>query len=271
VALDLDKFFKMFSPGDVIHWKEAIWTERPQFGQNRLAGEQDVTGRIISFAGKSASIEILAAEITDVRLPGSAQNELVPYETGKVVRKMVATLQKGNVAKTVAPEKKAPASLKIVAGYDRPGTKVGRNDPCPCGSNKKFKKCCEKKTAIEAADAAIKEIEEAIALIEQPLDQLKSMWPDYYRRCLDHFKSNPKWKDEPIHLDLIIVGFARLYAPWVIEADDEQFPKLKRKADAYWALMKEAVIASGTSSKEDVNKAFEMIRAGLYKELDKAR
>jgi hypothetical protein len=21
--------------------------------------------------------------------------------------------------------------------------KTGRNDPCPCGSNKKFKKCCE--------------------------------------------------------------------------------------------------------------------------------
>lgn len=25
----------------------------------------------------------------------------------------------------------------------REGTKVGRNDPCPCGSGKKFKKCCE--------------------------------------------------------------------------------------------------------------------------------
>ncbi|WP_212635429.1 SEC-C metal-binding domain-containing protein, partial [Rhodobacter capsulatus] len=23
-----------------------------------------------------------------------------------------------------------------------PGPKVGRNDPCPCGSGKKFKKCC---------------------------------------------------------------------------------------------------------------------------------
>ncbi len=23
--------------------------------------------------------------------------------------------------------------------------KVGRNDPCPCGSGKKFKKCCELK------------------------------------------------------------------------------------------------------------------------------
>jgi hypothetical protein len=24
-------------------------------------------------------------------------------------------------------------------------TKVGRNDPCPCGSGKKYKKCCEEK------------------------------------------------------------------------------------------------------------------------------
>lgn len=24
----------------------------------------------------------------------------------------------------------------------RVGQKVGRNDPCPCGSGKKFKKCC---------------------------------------------------------------------------------------------------------------------------------
>jgi len=24
----------------------------------------------------------------------------------------------------------------------RKGTKVGRNDPCPCGSGKKYKKCC---------------------------------------------------------------------------------------------------------------------------------
>jgi preprotein translocase subunit SecA len=24
----------------------------------------------------------------------------------------------------------------------RSGAKVGRNDPCPCGSGKKYKKCC---------------------------------------------------------------------------------------------------------------------------------
>ena len=26
--------------------------------------------------------------------------------------------------------------------YIRPEPKVGRNEPCPCGSGKKFKKCC---------------------------------------------------------------------------------------------------------------------------------
>ena len=33
----------------------------------------------------------------------------------------------------------------VVAGqqtFRREGPKVGRNDPCPCGSGKKFKKCC---------------------------------------------------------------------------------------------------------------------------------
>lgn len=33
---------------------------------------------------------------------------------------------------------KAPTSFQIV----NQGPKVGRNDPCPCGSGKKFKKCC---------------------------------------------------------------------------------------------------------------------------------
>lgn len=26
-----------------------------------------------------------------------------------------------------------------------PSAKVGRNDPCPCGSGKKYKQCCERK------------------------------------------------------------------------------------------------------------------------------
>ena len=31
------------------------------------------------------------------------------------------------------------------SGTIRKGPKIGRNDPCPCGSGKKYKKCCGKK------------------------------------------------------------------------------------------------------------------------------
>jgi preprotein translocase subunit SecA len=49
------------------------------------------------------------------------------------------------------PEPAAPQQLVLSRGGDQPpeaktvkreGKKVGRNDPCPCGSGKKYKKCC---------------------------------------------------------------------------------------------------------------------------------
>ena len=39
---------------------------------------------------------------------------------------------------TTAAKAEAQAKAKPV----RTGPKVGRNDPCPCGSGKKYKKCC---------------------------------------------------------------------------------------------------------------------------------
>ena len=36
----------------------------------------------------------------------------------------------------------AEAQAKARAKPVRTGPKVGRNDPCPCGSGKKYKKCC---------------------------------------------------------------------------------------------------------------------------------
>ena len=34
--------------------------------------------------------------------------------------------------------------FEVVEPHQRSGPKVGRNDPCPCGSGRKFKKCCGK-------------------------------------------------------------------------------------------------------------------------------
>jgi hypothetical protein len=33
-------------------------------------------------------------------------------------------------------------------------SQVGRNDSCPCGSGKKYKKCCEKKTYLQKKTVA---------------------------------------------------------------------------------------------------------------------
>jgi preprotein translocase subunit SecA len=44
----------------------------------------------------------------------------------------------------VLPESNLPAREKPQPFRTPPGTKVGRNDPCPCGSGKKYKKCCGK-------------------------------------------------------------------------------------------------------------------------------
>ena len=37
-----------------------------------------------------------------------------------------------------------PAEYEVVDPIHRTEPKVGRNDPCPCGSGKKYKKCCSR-------------------------------------------------------------------------------------------------------------------------------
>jgi hypothetical protein len=42
------------------------------------------------------------------------------------------------------PELPPPTAYAPAGPFVREGPKVGRNDPCPCGSGKKYKKCCGK-------------------------------------------------------------------------------------------------------------------------------
>ena len=41
---------------------------------------------------------------------------------------------------------------------------VKRNDPCPCGSGKKYKKCCEHKTAVKVEDMFFEELDRTLQL-----------------------------------------------------------------------------------------------------------
>jgi uncharacterized protein len=46
------------------------------------------------------------------------------------------------------PYRRAVAERSIATSYQREHPKVGRNDPCPCGNGKKFKKCCGAATVL---------------------------------------------------------------------------------------------------------------------------
>jgi uncharacterized protein len=63
--------------------------------------------------------------------------------------KLIITMTAGliHIYRYFAPHRRAAArSAREGATYRRTNEKVGRNDPCPCGSGKKFKRCCGNNT-----------------------------------------------------------------------------------------------------------------------------
>jgi len=67
------------------------------------------------------------------------------------VEKMVPKARRRVVEGRGGEAAQTGAAQQARGGTLRAGPKVGRNDPCPCGSGKKYKKCCMAKD--EAAQA----------------------------------------------------------------------------------------------------------------------
>ena len=44
---------------------------------------------------------------------------------------------------------------------------VGRNDPCPCGSGKKYKKCCGQKSPMKRRTYSTESVEKTTASIQR--------------------------------------------------------------------------------------------------------
>jgi uncharacterized protein YecA (UPF0149 family) len=61
------------------------------------------------------------------------------YDLDSLVRKMAKTM---DVDLDAEFREQAPVGVEPTRPIRRETPKVGRNDPCPCGSGKKFKKCC---------------------------------------------------------------------------------------------------------------------------------
>ena len=63
------------------------------------------------------------------------------YPTNQVNKDIQTSREGFTQTNTVNPENKKRENIVPV----RKEKKVNRNDPCPCGSGKKYKKCCGKK------------------------------------------------------------------------------------------------------------------------------
>jgi SWIM/SEC-C metal-binding protein len=73
---------------------------------------------------------------------------VVRVQTQDRAAEILALCQDNDIQVLVGVEPDKPEDISDVERILAPptpalaGLKVGRNDPCPCGSGKKFKKCC---------------------------------------------------------------------------------------------------------------------------------
>jgi SWIM/SEC-C metal-binding protein len=73
---------------------------------------------------------------------------IVRVQTEERMQEVAAIFQKNGWKFTIGLEPEKPediTDLEILLNPPKPKTadrKVGRNQPCPCGSGKKYKKCC---------------------------------------------------------------------------------------------------------------------------------
>ena len=86
--------------------------------------------------------EVFADMIDEIRIQTVRMVLSYQMREEPVVRREVARQLTEGFAGGKMPEKKAAAPVK--------SQKVGRNDPCPCGSGKKYKKCCGAPSGTEA-------------------------------------------------------------------------------------------------------------------------
>jgi SWIM/SEC-C metal-binding protein len=81
---------------------------------------------------------------------GTEKNPAVVYvKTKKRMNEVAEIFEKNEWKYKIELERNKPediTDLEILLNWPKPREaqkKVGRNEPCPCGSGKKYKRCCE--------------------------------------------------------------------------------------------------------------------------------
>ena len=98
-------------------------------------------------AGKDVA-EILSKFLIFLETEGYIHNgtdlSSVVKKNNRTFLKLLPKTRQASTKKTAKKSKasKKPEAKKKAGKKAKPEVKVGRNDPCPCGSGKKYKKCC---------------------------------------------------------------------------------------------------------------------------------
>jgi tetratricopeptide (TPR) repeat protein len=109
--------------------------------------------------------------------PASAEASLLPCDPGQIVIEHDQQLMETNVVDKLIVQ---PFSVHSYP-HTHMATKTGRNDPCPCGSGKKYKQCClrkEEEAEHEALAALSQAREKDRAGFVKSLDQFAAQYED---------------------------------------------------------------------------------------------
>jgi hypothetical protein len=100
-------------------------------GSADAALDQDISA-VFTIAGRP-----MPKPATSTAAAFASKPTAAPFEwDDDVDEELLPREAEADVAAAEPPEPPAPATIR------RDAPKVGRNDPCPCGSGKKYKKCC---------------------------------------------------------------------------------------------------------------------------------
>lgn len=128
-----------FTRGEHVDLNRAEQLLREGLSISEVRNRLDLVDRLADLYGEQGRV-VEAAEIE--QLGDSIRQTLEPYIDGCVPRQNTTMTFAGEGPPISELPKLAEALRKRGSGSGVAGRKVGRNETCPCGSGKKFKKCC---------------------------------------------------------------------------------------------------------------------------------
>ena len=137
-AIDPDQFQPILNQIPTDELPEGLYTDGSLWADGFLTGVGICSNDWTAFFDDEAAFNLLTPiyllgsdDVSDEILEEHLSTALQHHELSELIPEII-----GEIHQYWLPYRKAKITVK------REGIKVGRNDACPCGSGKKYKKCC---------------------------------------------------------------------------------------------------------------------------------